>query len=50
MAKYKCSLCNYSSNYKLHVKNHVNKKNPCGDGVREIVELEKFCFLNHVIT
>ncbi len=41
MPEYKCSLCNYTSEYKTHVKDHMNKKNSCGEGERKIVEINK---------
>jgi hypothetical protein len=29
MPEYKCSLCNYTTNYKTHINDHINRKNKC---------------------
>ena len=47
---YKCSLCDYTSYYKTHVKDHHNKKNRCSTEIPEIVEIyaEIYC-INFII-
>jgi hypothetical protein len=37
--KFKCSLCDYSSNVKKSVDRHINKKIKCGEGEASIIEL-----------
>ncbi len=38
MKKYKCSICDYSSNLKEHVIRHISKKKSCGTGIKEVIE------------
>ncbi len=40
MPEYKCSSCEYKSEYKTHVKDHINRKKKCGDGILEIIEIK----------
>ncbi len=37
--EFACSICGYTSSKKVNVAKHINKKNPCGDGVRQIVQV-----------
>jgi transcriptional regulator NrdR family protein len=34
-----CSICEYTSSQKQHVINHIKKKNSCGPGIKEIIEI-----------
>jgi hypothetical protein len=34
-----CSVCEYTSDKRRHVQRHIDKKNPCGLGIREIIEI-----------
>lgn len=38
--KYKCSLCEYSSDVKQHIIKHTNNKTKCGEGKADIIELK----------
>ncbi len=38
--EFTCSICNYKSELKSNVKNHIkNQKTPCGEGIHEIIEI-----------
>jgi hypothetical protein len=39
MTEYACSGCEYTSPNKQHVANHINKKNSCSTGTKEIIEI-----------
>jgi len=39
MSEFACSICNYSSNQKQHIKKHISNKIKCGDGLPEILEI-----------
>jgi len=39
MSEYSCSICQYTSNKKQHVINHINRKKTCGPGIREVIEI-----------
>ena len=34
-----CSFCEYTSSQKIHVVRHINKKQPCGPGPKEIIKI-----------
>jgi hypothetical protein len=37
--EFKCSICDYTSELKIHVKRHINNKTKCGEGNPEIIEV-----------
>ena len=39
MSHFKCSCCDYTSNQKQHIINHFNRKNICGEGIKEVIEI-----------
>jgi hypothetical protein len=39
MTEFACSICQYSSFYKVHVVKHINKIKKCGYGIAEIIEI-----------
>jgi len=39
MTEFGCSNCEYTSPMKKHVVRHINRKNPCGPGIKEIIEI-----------
>jgi predicted HNH restriction endonuclease len=34
-----CSSCEYTSSKKQHISNHIKRKNSCGPGTKEIIEI-----------
>ena len=51
MTEFGCSVCGYVSSKKQNIIKHFNRKNSCGDGIREIliipIEIKcKFCNKN----
>ena len=40
MPEYKCSICDYKSDYKTHMKDHINRKVKCGEGILELIEVK----------
>lgn len=43
---YKCSLCEYSSNYKKDIVKHINRKNKCSDDLPEILQIKSDLICN----
>ncbi len=39
MSEYSCSICKYTSNRKDFVKNHINRKTKCGEGIAQLIEI-----------
>ena len=37
--EFSCSLCNYKTGKKDHIKRHINNKTKCGEGIPEILEI-----------
>jgi predicted GIY-YIG superfamily endonuclease/flagellar motor protein MotB len=37
--EFKCSICKYTSSYKVDLQKHFNKKNKCGQGIPKIIEI-----------
>lgn len=49
MTEFKCSSCEYTSEFKNHVQRHIGNKTKCGKGQAEILEIPvdincEFCF------
>lgn len=44
MSEFYCSICKYTSNRKDFVKNHINRKTKCGNGIAQLIEIpSKIC-------
>lgn len=37
--RFKCSVCDYSSNDKSKIVRHIDRKTKCGEGDQEIIEI-----------
>lgn len=49
--EFKCSVCDYSSHERKNVSRHINKRKSCGQGLKEIIEIQieikcKYCNKN----
>jgi hypothetical protein len=45
--EFACSICEYTSERKEHIKKHINNKTKCGEGTPEIIEIQVEIICEH---